>query len=127
MKLPLHSYNQLIYSTPLPVKYDWYLILADKNHVLYLEQIIVSTPENYRVAIITDAQLKSTYRRLADSKNIYLIELDKDHFEVAKLEAMLEKLFIPPGTGCINIKASLQVTQMAKKYVLGNSLSAECC
>jgi len=124
--LPLHNHNQLIYSPPLPVKYDWYLILADKNHVRYLQQELASTPERYRVAIITDAKVTTKYRRIADSKNIYLIELDEDQFEVPKLEAILKSLYIPPGIGCLYIKASSQITQMAKKYVLDNSLSVEC-
>ncbi len=126
MKLPLYIHNKFIYSSLVPTKYDWYLILADAEHIRYVEEIIVSTPEGYRVAIITGAPVTNKYRLLADLKCIYLLELDIRSFEGNALEKIFDKFFIPPGVGCLQVKASSKVSEIIKNGIVCKNKIFDC-
>lgn len=121
MNLPSQAPPITTYKTPLSADYDWYLILADDDHLSYIEDIIISTPVTYRMALITNARLTRANRRLIHSKNIYLIEFDRFKESENELVKILQALIIPSGVGCIQIQAHSKLA-IAANAILASKL-----
>ena len=82
----------------------------------YIAQLILSVPNNYRIAIITDARIPNAYRWVSEMKRIYLIELDCLDSQNEELQSTIDKLFLPKGTGGIHLKVHSDLICVIKKH-----------
>lgn len=112
-----------LFSLPFKMEFDWYIVVADKENLQCVQQIMLSIPGMCRMVIIATGKFKKANKLLAEQKSIYLIEVaDEGQNKIQVFEKALRSIFIPEGRGCIYINASPTMMEVTKNLFNRHSI-----